>query len=150
MPGNGKNKDENLPFPLFKMVTEPDSMDGLIYFSNRTLENMRGNIRAWVYKKDCPECGKAKMGKPVEKGKVKVRAKEYVCPDCQHTEEKAEHEESLTLEAKYKCPHCDKEGEGSTLYKRKTFMGVKAYVVECEHCNEKLPVTKKLKAIKKK
>ena len=125
-------------------------MDDLIYFTNRTLEEGKGKIKAWVYKKLCPKCGKAKMGKPVEKGKVKIRAKEYVCPECGFTEEKTEHEESLTLEAKYTCPHCNKEGESTTEYKRKSFMGVKAYVVECSNCGEKLPVTKKMKKIKKK
>ena len=130
------------------MVQEPESMDEVIYFSNRQVGD--GKVRAWVYRKDCPECNKAKMGKPVEKGKVKIRAKEYTCPGCNHTEEKQEHEESLTLEAKYTCPECKKEGEGTTIYKRKSFQGVKAYVIECEHCQAKIPITKKLKAIKKK
>ena len=74
----------------------------------------------------------------------------YVCPECNFTEEKQEHEESLTLEAKYTCPECNKEGESTALYKRKSFMGVKAYVVECSNCNAKIPVTKKMKAVKKK
>ncbi len=132
------------------MVTEPESMDDLIYFTNRTLEEGKGNIKAWVHKKLCPKCQKAKMGKPVEKGHVKIRAKEYVCPECGFTEEKEAHEESLTLEAKYTCPSCGKDGEGTTIYKRKSFMGVKAYVVECQHCKAKIPVTKKMKKIKKK
>jgi|TARA_B100001971_G_C18210360_1_gene550281 ssDNA-binding Zn-finger/Zn-ribbon topoisomerase 1 len=130
------------------MVTEPESMNDVIYFSNRSVGT--GKVRAWVYRKQCPECDKAKMGKPVVKGKVKIRAKEYVCPGCNHTEEKEEHEESLTLEAIYTCPECGKEGEGTTMYKRKSFQGVKAYVVECQHCEAKIPITKKLKAIKKK
>ena len=132
------------------MVTEPESMEEIIYFTNRTLEEGKGKIKAWVYKKLCPKCQKVKMGKPVEKGKVKIRAKEYVCPECGFTEEKVEHEESLTVETKYTCPHCNKEGESTTEYKRKSFMGVKAYIVECEHCGVKLPVTKKMKKIKKK
>ena len=60
------------------------------------------------------------------------------------------HEESLNLEAKYTCPECKKDGESTVLYKRKSFMGVPSYVVECQHCKAKIPVTKKLKAIKKK
>ncbi|MBW2989340.1 hypothetical protein KY358_03410 [Candidatus Woesearchaeota archaeon] len=131
-------------------VKEPESMGELIYFTNRTLEGGKGSIRAWVYKKLCPKCGKAKMGKPVEKGKVKIRANEYVCPECGFTEEKKEHEESLQLEAKYTCPSCGKEGESSALYKRKTFMGVPAYVVECGSCGSKIPLTKKMKDVKKK
>lgn len=130
-------------------VTEPESMEELVYFTNRIVEEGKGRIKAWVYKKTCPKCGKAKMGKPVEKGKVKIRAKEYTCPECGFTEEKKEHEESLTLEAKYTCPSCGKEGENTTLYKRKTFMGVPAYVVECCNCNTKIPITKKMKDIKK-
>lgn len=132
------------------MLKEPESVKDVIYFTNRTLEEGKGKIKAWVYKKECPKCKKAKMGKPVEKGHVKIRAKEYVCPECSFTEEQREHEESLQLEAKYTCPYCGKEGEGTAAYKRKSFMGVKAYVVECQHCGEKLPLTKKMKEIKKK
>ena len=131
-------------------INEPESMDDLIYFTNRSLEEGKGKIKAWVYKKLCPKCGKVKMGKPVVKGKVKIRAKEYVCPECNFTEEKEIHEESLTIEGKYTCPECGKEGESAAPYKRKTFMGVKAYMLECEHCQAKLPVTKKMKKPKKK
>ena len=130
------------------MVTEPESMDGLVYFTRRAVGN--GKVMAWVYRKECPKCHKAKMGKPVEKGSVKIRATEYKCPECGYTEEKVAHEESLTLEAKYTCPHCRKEGEGTTLYKRKTFEGVPSYVVECQHCGIKIGVTKKMKEGKKK
>jgi predicted RNA-binding Zn-ribbon protein involved in translation (DUF1610 family) len=90
------------------------------------------------------------MGKPVEKGKVKIRAAEYVCPECGYKEEKTEHEESLTLEAKYKCPKCRKEGESTVQYKRKKYMGVPACVVECQHCKEKIPLTQKMKKLKEK
>jgi len=126
------------------MVNEPESLDECVYFTNRTLEP-GGHARAWVYKIDCPECGKAKMGKPVEKGKVKIRAKEYVCPNCGHKEEKPEHEGKLTVEVKYKCPHCGNEGEATTPYKRKTFNGVPSYVFECGACHKKIGITKKMK-----
>ena len=131
------------------MITEPESMDECIYFTNRTLEN-NGKIKAWVYKADCPECGKAKMGKPVVKGKVKIRAKEYVCPECGHTEEKSEHEPKLDVEVIYTCPYCGKSGEATTPYVRKTWQGVKAYVFTCDGCNEKIGITKKMKKSKKK
>jgi len=129
-------------------IKEPESMEELIYFTNRTMD--KGKIKAWVYKKLCPKCGKVKMGKPVEKGKVKIRADEYECPACKFTEEKKAHEESLNLEAKYTCPECGKDGESTAPYKRRSFMGVQAYVVECSHCKAKIPVTKKMKEVKKK
>jgi predicted RNA-binding Zn-ribbon protein involved in translation (DUF1610 family) len=129
----------------------PESMEECLYFTNRSIGE-KGNILAWVYRKECPKCKKAKMGKPVnpKTGRPKPRSLEYVCPGCGFTEEKAEHESTLTLEAQYTCPECGKDGEGSTPYVRKTFKGVKAFVIECEHCQAKIPVTKKLKEIKKK
>jgi len=126
----------------------PDSMEECIYFTNRSIGN--GNLIAWVYRKKCPKCKKAQMGKPVEKGKVKTRADKYVCPECSYTEEKIEHEESLNLEAQYTCPACGKDGESTGKYKRKNFQGVQSYVVECQHCNAQILITKKLKEIKKK
>ena len=130
-------------------LTPPETMDGCLYFTNRVLDP-QGNLLAWVHKEECSACHKAKMGKPVVKGKVKIRAKEYECPECGHTEEKTEHEESCTLHAVYTCPACGKDGEGSTPYKRKSYKGVQAFLIECQHCQEKIPITKKLKAIKKK
>jgi predicted RNA-binding Zn-ribbon protein involved in translation (DUF1610 family) len=129
-------------------LKQPESMDDLLYFTRRTLEP-KGRVMAWAFKKDCPECGKALMGKPVEKGKVKIRAKEYVCPECGHTEDKAEHEKTVELNVQYTCPKCEHQGEATTPYKRKTFKGVKAFVVQCEECGEKIPVTKKMKEPKK-
>ncbi|MFH1682579.1 MAG: hypothetical protein ABIA37_02165 [Candidatus Woesearchaeota archaeon] len=126
----------------------PESMEECLYFTNRPIG--KGNLLAWVYRKKCPKCGKAQMGKPVEKGKIKTRADYYECPACKYKEEKVEHEESLTLEARYTCPNCGKEGESTGSYKRKSYKGVQAYVVECQHCNEQIPITKKLKDIKKK
>ena len=125
-------------------LTVPETMDDCLYFTNRR------EILACVYRKECPKCHKARMGKPVVKGKVKTRAKEYVCPECDFTEEKQEHEESLTLESKYTCPECGKEGESTGKYIRKKYKGVPSYIVECEHCQVQIPLTKKLKDIKKK
>lgn len=128
----------------------PTSMEECLYFTNRSIGD--GNVLAWVYRKECPKCKKAQMGKPVDAktGKVKSRSKEYVCPECGYTEEKIEHEESLNLEAKYTCPECGKDGESTAPYKRKKYKGVDAFVVECEHCKAVIPLTKKLKDIKKK
>lgn len=126
-------------------------MDDLIYFTRRKIgDKEQGFVMAWVYRKLCPKCGKAKMGKPVEKGKVKIRAKEYVCPNCGYSEEKKEHEESLTLEAKYVCPFCLKEGTATSEYKKKMVDGVPSYVITCEHCGKKIAITKKMKEGKKK
>lgn len=124
-------------------------MEECLYFTNRYIGE-KGHVLAWVYRKECPKCHKAKMGKPVEKGKVKTRADYYECPECKYQEKKQEHEESLILEAQYTCPECGKEGEGTTEYKRKKYKGVLSYVVVCEHCKAEIPITKKLKDIKKK
>jgi len=115
----------------------PESMDKCLYFTNRNNEDVK--LLAWVYRKECPKCKKDQMGKPVDPktGRPKSRSLEYVCPSCGYTEEKAVHEESLTLEA-------------ITIYKRKSYKGVQAYILECQHCKEIIPITKKLKKIKKK
>ena len=90
------------------------------------------------------------MGKPVGKdGKVKIRAKEYACPRCGYTVPKDEFEPTLTMHIQYKCPHCGKDGTTTTDYKRKKFKGVDAYVFTCNDCGEKIPLTKKMKGLKK-
>ena len=131
------------------MVVEPESMNECLYFTNRTIGEL-GKAKAWVYKKLCPKCEKVKMGKPVEKGKVKIRAKEYVCPECGHVEEKKEHEESLKLELKYTCPECEHEGDDEAPYIWKTFKGVKSILFICGNCNKDIGITKKMKEPKKK
>ncbi len=119
----------------------PESMSECLYFTNR------GDTLAWVYRKECPKCHKAKMGKPVVKGSVKTRAKEYVCPSCDYEESKEVHEDSVQIQAVYTCPKCGKKGESTAPYKRKNFKGVPSFVVDCQHCGEKIPLTKKLKGI---
>jgi predicted RNA-binding Zn-ribbon protein involved in translation (DUF1610 family) len=125
-------------------MRRPESMEECVYFTNRTLEN-GGKIMAWVFRKECPKCKKAQMGKPVVKGKVKSRAKEYVCPGCGYIEEKMAHEKTLTVNIEYTCPFCRKSGEATTPYVRKTFNGVPSYVFVCAHCGEKVGITKKMK-----
>ncbi len=123
----------------------PTSIDQVVYFTNRAKDKLR--IKAWTYKKVCPKCKKGLMGKPIDPktGKRKIRATEYICPECNYSEEKKAHEESLTLEAQYTCPACGKSGESTCVYKRKTFMGVPSYIITCQHCSEKIPITKKLR-----
>ena len=37
-------------------MKEPESMEELIYFTNRAIG--KGSVKAWVYKQKCPKCGK--------------------------------------------------------------------------------------------
>jgi predicted RNA-binding Zn-ribbon protein involved in translation (DUF1610 family) len=130
-------------------LKQPESMDELIYFTRRTLEP-KGRLNAWAFKKMCPKCKKALMGKPVEKGKVRIRALEYECPACKYVEEKLLHEDSLTVCVEYTCPSCSFVGEAEIPYKRKTWQGVKAFIFECGKCKTQIGVTKKMKAPKQK
>jgi len=132
------------------MVTEPENMDDLVYFTRRALGD-KGHIMCWVYRKECPECGKALMGKPKKAdGGVKIRSPEYECPECGHKVEKAEYEATLTAEAKYTCPECSNEGEGEAPFKWKTIEGAKTVRFQCSKCEANLDVTKKMKDKKKK
>ena len=130
----------------------PESMDECFYFTNRKIEDGKGSIIAWVVKPDCPKCGKAKMGKPInpKTGAVTKKSEIYTCKSCNHTVNIVEYEPTLKVEVIYKCPFCGNEGEATTDYKRKKFKGVDAYVFECGKCKEKIGITKKLKEIKKK
>ena len=129
----------------------PESMDECIYFTRRKFDTNNGKIIAWVYKKDCPQCGE-KMGKPLDPktGKPKIRADTYECPACKYSEPKKEHEESLNVEVVYTCQFCGHSGEATTEYKRKSWEGVKAYVFECGCCGKKIGITKKMAESKKK
>lgn len=138
------------------MVTFPESMDDLVYFTRRKLGD-KGSAIAWVYRGDCPACGKDKMGKPRDPktGRPKIRATEYICPSCENVIEKQEYEDSLECELQYTCPKCENKGELATPFKRKSFpivdpdtgkkKAAKAIVFHCESCSEKLGITKKLK-----
>ena len=126
----------------------PDSVEDLVYWTNRKIGG--GKVVAWVEKELCPKCNKGTMGKPVDsKGKVKIRAKEYVCPECNNEIPKTEYENTLTVKCVYSCPYCKKEGEIGFPFERKTYKGTKALVFECKSCKEKIPITKKFKDVKK-
>ena len=130
-------------------LRQPESMDECIYFTRRAVG--KGNAMCWVFKEKCPKCGKAEMGKPRgNDGKVKIRAKEYVCPSCNHTIEKQEYEDTLTANVAYTCPHCSHKGETQIPFKRKSFEGAKALVFQCDKCKGKIPITKKMKETGKK
>ncbi|MEK6951568.1 MAG: hypothetical protein AABX29_00990 [Nanoarchaeota archaeon] len=131
------------------------SMEECVYFTNRTLEN--GKIKAWVFKELCPKCNKAVMSKPKDPktGKPRIRATEYLCPECHYQVEKEEYEDSLTINVQYTCPHCDYQGEIQVPFKRKKIQifdeeGQKKKTIEavrfkCQKCNKDIDVTKKMK-----
>lgn len=135
-------------------LKEPESMQECIYFTNRELPN--GHVKCWVLKEKCPKCKKAFMGKPIgDKGKVKIRATEYCCPECGHAVPKQEYEDTLTASIKYKCPYCGYEDETQVPYKRKKIKifdeedqkerAAEAIQFECSKCKKKINITKKLK-----
>jgi len=131
------------------MLKEPENMDELIYFTRRAVGN--GKIVCWVSKEKCPKCHKELMGKPKdEKGKTKIRAKEYVCPACGYTVEKKEYEETLTASVKYTCSSCKYQGEIQIPFKRKSTQGVQTLRFPCEKCGANIDITKKMKEPKKK
>jgi predicted RNA-binding Zn-ribbon protein involved in translation (DUF1610 family) len=126
-------------------LKEPASMDEIVYYTNRDLDN-GGEVLCWVRKQKCPKCGKGLMGKPLDPktGRPKIRAKEYVCPDCGYTAEKEAYEETLTAEAKYTCPHCKKKGDATGPFKRKKIDGVETLRLKCQFCGGNIDVTKKM------
>jgi predicted RNA-binding Zn-ribbon protein involved in translation (DUF1610 family) len=131
-------------------LKQPESMDEIIYFTNRSLDGGKGNAKVWVFKQDCPKCGKALMGKPIgPNGKVKIRAKEYECPECKHALEKVEYEESLVANAEYECPSCGKSGETQGPFKRKNIEGVQTLRLQCQSCQGNIDITKKMKEKKR-
>ncbi len=130
----------------------PESMDECVYFTRRS----KPQVVAWVFREKCPKCKKALMGKPKDaSGKVKIRAKEYVCPECGHAIEKSAYEDTLTASIQYTCPKCGFSGEHQMPFKRKKIrifdeeegkeVMADALVFNCQKCNEKIAVTKKMK-----
>ena len=127
----------------------PESTDDCIYFTRRAEGDEK--IICWVLKESCPECGNAKMGKPKgSDGKVKIRAKEYICPECSHTIEKKEYEDTLTANVQYTCGSCKKSGEISIPFKRKKVQGADMLKFQCESCQADIEIAKKFKQKKEK
>ncbi|MEM4254584.1 MAG: hypothetical protein QXR48_04345 [Candidatus Woesearchaeota archaeon] len=130
----------------------PESMDECVYFTRRT----NPQVVAWVFREKCPKCKKALMGKPKDaSGKVKIRAKEYMCPECNYTMEKQAYEDTLTANIQFTCPKCGFKGEHQMPFKRKKIkifdeeegkeVQVDALVFNCPKCGYKIAVTKKMK-----
>ncbi|MGV8171269.1 MAG: hypothetical protein ACP5OA_01075 [Candidatus Woesearchaeota archaeon] len=135
---------------MVKLV-EPKSMEECVYFTNRNIgEKFNGTVRCWVFRQQCPKCKKAFMGKPVVDGKAKIRALEYVCPNCKYTVEKTAYEEGLMANVDYVCPACQFHGGIVLPFKRKRVEGVLTLRFPCEKCAGPIDVTKKMKVIKKK
>ncbi|MEK6934497.1 MAG: hypothetical protein AABW46_01330 [Nanoarchaeota archaeon] len=131
------------------------SMNECVYFTNRSTG--KGKIKAWVFKELCPNCKKSLIGKPLDEktGKPKIRAKEYVCKECNHTIPQQEYEDTLTINIQYTCSHCSYSGELQAPFKRKK---VKIFDEEaqkektadsirfqCEKCSKDIDITKKMK-----
>ena len=130
-------------------IKKPSGMDECLYFTNRALDG--GSIIAWVFRKECPKCKQGIMGKPKKKdGKINKKAEFFECYSCNYRESNEEVENGLTLNIEYKCQHCGNAGETTTEYERKNFLGVKAYVFECQNCKQKIGITQKMKDAKKK
>jgi len=129
---------------------KPESMDECVYYTLRDVG--KGSAVVWVFKNKCPECGNAIMGKPKDPktGRPKIRAKEYVCPECGHIMEKKEYEESLIAYCEYICPECGAEGITEAPFIRKSIGGVQTLRFNCKDCGANIEVTKKMKEKKKK
>lgn len=129
-------------------------MDECVYFTRRKDQN--GFVKVWVFKEMCPSCGKGLMGKPRDEktGKPRIRAKEYVCPECNYTLEADKYEDSLTACVHYECS-CGNKDDIEISFKRKSVgivdeetgkrKSAKALVFECSKCGKRFVVTKKMK-----
>ena len=130
----------------------PESTNECFYFTNRILEN-DGSIIAWVYKPKCPECGKGIMGKPINEktGKVKSRAKIYVCSECNHEVDKDEFDKTLSVEIQYTCPHCGEEGKVHGNWDKPAKKSASTVLkFRCEKCSNLVRVSRMKKKKKKK
>jgi len=138
------NRLNKLKKVIWMAIKEPSSMDECVYFTRRTIPTAK--IMVWVSKEECPKCHKSLMGKPKDKkGKVMIRAKEYTCYDCGHTESKEEYESRLTASAKFTCLKCNSDGEQQISFKRKNIDGIKTLRFTCDKCENNIDVTKKMK-----
>ena len=134
-------------------MREPTSTAECVYYTDRIFE--KGSAKAWAFKELCPKCGKALMSKPIVKGKVKIRAEEYQCPECKYTLPKQEYEDSLTANIKYICPYCQSPGEAQIPFQRKKVKiideetlkktTVETLRTQCSSCKKNIDITKRMK-----
>lgn len=133
-------------------LRRPKSMGELVYYTRRSDD--QGKQEVWVFRGACPKCGKGEMGKPRDPktGKAKIRAKEYVCPECNHTVEKEEYEDTLQANIAYTCAKCNNEDEAEISFKRKK-ISIKnpktgktkrkaGITFNCSKCSEEIKVVK--------
>ncbi len=130
-------------------IERPNSMDELVYYTRRADD--QGRVEVWVFRGPCPECEKGIMGKPKnpKTGKAKIRAKEYVCPECMHVVDKEDYEDTLKANVQYTCscgnsdtiriPFERKKLRVEIRGKKKTKLGVS---FNCAKCNEEIKVVK--------
>ena len=137
------------------MLQEPKSTDEYVYFTNRSI-NEKGKVKAWVFRKICPQCKESVMGKPKdESGKVKIRATEFICYKCGYKENEEEYEKDLICNIIYTCPYCSYEGEIQVPFKRKKVRilneetmkktNVEVIRFQCQNCKKDIDITKKMK-----
>ncbi len=127
----------------------PDSMEELVYWTSRAVGDAK--IKAWAERENCPVCNKSLMGKPRgDNGSIKIRAAYYECPACHHKVDKTEYEDTLTASIIYTCSKCKNNGEIQIPFKRKKYQGVESLLFMCQKCNEKIPITKKMKKVREK
>lgn len=135
-------------------LKQPSSAEECVYLTRRIIGN--GKATVWVFKDKCPKCKGAIMGKPRgPDGKVKIRAKEYICPKCNHTIEKQAYEDTLTANIEYTCPNCSHSGEKQIPFQRKKIRiadeaeqkkkSIETLQFECDKCKQKINITKKMK-----
>jgi len=126
------------------MVKEPESMDDLLYFTRRKLDN-DGWVHAWVWRPKSPAGNPMGKEKDSKTGRPKVRSKMLVDPKTGY--EISIDDVNLQVEIKYKSPHDGSEGETTVPFKWKTYQGVKS-IVFTDKAGNKIPITKKMKTPK--
>lgn len=135
------------------ILKQPTSIEECIYFTNRSINE--GKVKAWVFRITCPQCQKALLSKPKEKGKIKLRSDEYICPECGYSIKIQDIEDKLIVNIQYTCPYCKHQGETQIPFKRKKIQifdeeeqkkkTIDSLRFQCENCKKNIDITKKMK-----